>query len=146
MPVAEMRGFASIEPAAVPAILVNNKDDPRARAFTLLHELGHLILAARGERVGPRTERWCESFAGKMLMPTKWLRDQWGASVATTSLGRVHDVALAFRVTPRAAAVRVLRAGLVSSEEGGPLIGHIHARWQAPDEERQSGGNYYFNL
>jgi len=40
----EMRGFASIEPESLPAILLNSKDDPRARAFTLLHELGHLAL------------------------------------------------------------------------------------------------------
>src|ERR1035438_1836144 len=34
-----MRGFASVDDV-VPAIVVNNADDPRARAFTVIHELG----------------------------------------------------------------------------------------------------------
>jgi Zn-dependent peptidase ImmA (M78 family) len=91
LPVSDMRGFASIEPASVcqwppssvPAILVNNNDDPRAPAFTLMHELAHVILAARGEHVGPRTERCCESFAGLVLMPSAWLREAWCRSMAT---------------------------------------------------------------
>jgi Zn-dependent peptidase ImmA (M78 family) len=140
-----MRGFASIEPASVPAILVNNNDDPRARAFTLMHELGHVILAARGEHVGPRTERWCESFAGHVLMPSAWLREAWSRSMANTSLGQIRDVARSFRMSPRAAAVRITRAGLISPEEGGALIGHMQSRWQESEEERQPGGNYYFN-
>jgi Zn-dependent peptidase ImmA (M78 family)/transcriptional regulator with XRE-family HTH domain len=123
VPVKEMRGFASIEPADVPAILVNNKDDPRARAFTVLHEFGHVVLARRGEPVGPATERWCESFAGRVLMPGDWLREEFDASGARSTFGRVRDVARAFHVTPLAAAVRITRAGLVSRDEGGAVIG-----------------------
>lgn len=147
VPVAEMRGFASIEPAAVPAILVNNKDDPRARAFTVLHEFGHVILAARGEQVGQQIERWCESFASRVLMPGSWLRDEWEASLADNSFGRVQDVARAFRVTPRAAVVGATRLGLLPHKEAGALIGHMEAHWheREEDEEQQTGGNYYFN-
>ena len=146
VPVQEMRGFASIEPSAAPAILVNNKDDPRARAFTVLHELGHVILAARGEQVGRQTERWCESFAGRLLMPETWLRDEWDASRADNSLGRVRDIARAFRVTPRAAAVRASHVGVLPRKEAGVLIGHMQSRWQEQEEhEQQTGGNYHFN-
>jgi Zn-dependent peptidase ImmA (M78 family)/DNA-binding XRE family transcriptional regulator len=146
VPVEKMRGFASIEPAAVPAILINNKDDPRARAFTVLHELGHVILAARGEQVGQQTERWCESFAGRVLMPGPWLRDEWDASLADNSLGRVRDIARAFRVTPRAAAVRASHVGVLPRKEAGVLIGHMQSRWQErEEEEQQTGGNYHFN-
>lgn len=146
VPVEEMRGFASIEPPAVPAILVNNKDDPRARAFTVLHELGHVILAVRGEQVGQQTERWCESFAGRVLMPGAWLRGEWDASLADNSLGRVRDIARAFRVTPRAAAVRASHVGVLPGKEAGVLIGHMQSRWQErEEEEQQTGGNYHFN-
>jgi Zn-dependent peptidase ImmA (M78 family) len=148
VPVEEMRGFASIEPAEVPAILVNNKDDPRARAFTVLHEFGHVVLARRGESVGPATERWCESFAGSVLMPSDWLREEFDASKARTTFGRVRDVARAFHVTPLAAAVRITRAGLVSRDEGGGVIGAIQRRGQERDEEEDGGGrggNYYLN-
>ena len=148
VPVKEMRGFASIEPSEVPAILVNNKDDPRARAFTVLHEFGHIVLARRGESVGPATERWCESFAGRVLMPGRWLREEFDASVARTTFGRVRDVASAFQVTPLAAAVRITRAGLVSRDEGGAAIGQLQQRGRERDEEEDGGGrggNYYLN-
>jgi Zn-dependent peptidase ImmA (M78 family) len=128
--VRQMRGFASIEPREVPAILVNNKDDPRARAFTILHELGHVILARRGELVGPETERWCESFAGEVLMPTDWLAEELERSLSTSTLQRVEDVARAFRVTPLAAAVRVAHEGLVPRDEAGAVIGEIQRRWK----------------
>jgi len=146
--VEEVRGFASLVPVQVPAILVNNKDDPRARAFTLVHELGHLILAARGEPVGTRSESWCEDFAGHVLMPPEWIEAELAASDAASTLGRVDHVARAFHVTPLAAAVRVTRAGFIPRDEGGAVIAQIRSRWQGDDEEdkqEQGGGSYYVN-
>jgi Zn-dependent peptidase ImmA (M78 family) len=141
----EMRGFASIDPASLPAILLNSKDDPRARAFTLLHELGHVVLSRRGERVGPETERWCDRFAGQVLMPTDWLRDEFEASSGST-LDRIRSVARSFHVTPLAAAVRITHVGLVSEDEGGAAIGWIRARFKTSDEDDgPRGGDYYKN-
>lgn len=42
LPVEAMRGFASTH-ELIPAVVINTKDDPRARAFTLIHEVGHLL-------------------------------------------------------------------------------------------------------
>ncbi|MGH3064228.1 MAG: ImmA/IrrE family metallo-endopeptidase [Gaiellaceae bacterium] len=50
----DMRGFAS--PGDVPAIVVNTNDDPRARAFTIVHQLGQLLRAHAGRPTGPTTE------------------------------------------------------------------------------------------
>jgi Zn-dependent peptidase ImmA (M78 family) len=148
VPVEEMRGFASLVPAQVPAILVNNKDDPRARAFTLVHELGHLVLAARGEPVGSRSEPWCDDFAGQVLMPHEWVEAELAASSSASTLGRVDAVARAFHVTPLAAAVRVARAGLIPRDDAGAVIAQIRRRWRGDDEEEkpeQGGGSYYVN-
>lgn len=143
--VTEMRGFASIEPASLPAILLNSKDDPRARAFTLVHELGHLVLSRRGERVGPETERWCDRFAGQVLMPTEWLREEFASSSGST-LDRVRGLAHTFHVTPLAAAVRMTQVGLVSEDEGGAAIRWIRAQYRPPEEDEGSrGGDYYKN-
>ena len=45
MPTDAMRGFASTHDVA-PAIIINTQDDPRARAFTVLHEFAHLYLVS----------------------------------------------------------------------------------------------------
>ncbi len=76
MPVELMRGFAAPHPS-VPLIVVNTQDDPRARAFTLIHEFAHLNLAAIGQKEWADTEAWCEGFAGEVLMPRNAFKPSW---------------------------------------------------------------------
>jgi transcriptional regulator with XRE-family HTH domain len=61
MSVGLMRGFASTHDG-VPAIVVNSKDDPRARAFTVVHELGHLILPPTAFPRGRQRRRGVTTF------------------------------------------------------------------------------------
>ncbi len=75
---AEMRGF-SIAAERLPVIVLNGGDFPRARTFTLLHELVHVLLHADGvcdalprRRVrGPadEVEVFCNRAAAAALMP-----------------------------------------------------------------------------
>ncbi len=144
VPVEQMRGFASIEPPEIPAIFVNNKDDPRARAFTVVHEFGHIVLSGRGEPIGEPTERWCEEFAGQVVMPTNWFAEAFHSSEATSTLGRVEDMARVFGVTPLAAAVRVSRTGLITRDEAAATIAQIQRRWKGGDENDEGGGGSYY--
>lgn len=139
-PVSVMRGFAAVHPT-VPGIVVNSKDDARARAFTVVHELGHLALASTGARVGPAMEAWCEEFAGNVLMPAGALSDQFNRTSGSAEQ-RIDQLALAFGVTPLAAAVRVARTGLLSQTAADVVIDMIRAR---PARVRSSGGNFYRN-
>jgi Zn-dependent peptidase ImmA (M78 family) len=62
----------------VPVIVLNGRDTPSGRTFTLAHEVGHLLLADGGlcdlhERGDggfvPDPEVWCNAFAAALLMP-----------------------------------------------------------------------------
>ncbi|HEV7344989.1 MAG TPA: helix-turn-helix transcriptional regulator [Devosia sp.] len=76
----EMRGFAIARPE-LPVIVVNGKDYSQGgRAFTLLHELAHLLLGesaiSNGASTEPglsaderRVERFCDEVAAATLMP-----------------------------------------------------------------------------
>jgi Zn-dependent peptidase ImmA (M78 family) len=139
MPLDTMRGFASLDDT-VPAIIVNNVDDPRARAFTVLHELGHLVFAATD---GPRNETRANDFAGEVVMPTDWLEQELRAAGGESLLSRVNAVARRFGVTPLAAAVRIRRAGLAPRGEAEGAIAAIRAR--SKPEERRGAGQYYYN-
>ncbi|MEJ7826119.1 MAG: XRE family transcriptional regulator [Solirubrobacteraceae bacterium] len=143
MPVEDMRGFASID-SAVPVVVANTKDDPRARAFTVIHEFGHLVLVANGVPPDRHTERWCNEFAGEMLMPSDWLAEAFRESAAPSLLGRIEQVARTFSVTPLAAAVRVHASGLVAARDGDDVINEIRSRAWQPAPAR-SGGDYYLN-
>jgi Zn-dependent peptidase ImmA (M78 family)/transcriptional regulator with XRE-family HTH domain len=138
MPVELMRGFAGTHPQ-VPVIVVNTRDDPRARSFTIIHEFGHLYLAALGERVGPETEDRCNAFAGEVLMPRAWIENVL-AGLRGRTLATVDALALAFGATPYAAAVRIARTGLWDRTVINDIIDEIGAR---EPRVRGPGGDYY---
>lgn len=135
----EMRGFAAFHDQA-PAIVANTKDDPRARTFTVVHELGHLAWAASGAR-GPGDEAWCNRFAGEVLMPESEFSEAF-ARLRLPPDARVTSLALLFGVTPLAAAVRIASLGLLPSAAGQDLVESIRSR---PAPERSPGGNFYLN-
>lgn len=73
VPLNEMRGF-SIWYSPLPIIVVNSKDFPFGRVFTMLHELTHLMLRATGLcllRDEDKTETFCNAVAGAALVPAK---------------------------------------------------------------------------
>lgn len=142
MPVNGMRGFASLH-ATVPAIVVNSKDDPRARAFTIVHELGHLVLAINGVAVGQQTELWCNDFAGAVLVPDDRLEHFFEETSGPLG-ARVQEVARTFRVTPLAAAVRIVRGGFASQRAAEQVIAEIRRRGEGAAAKR-TGGDYYLN-
>jgi Zn-dependent peptidase ImmA (M78 family)/transcriptional regulator with XRE-family HTH domain len=133
LPIDEMRGFASTDPD-VPAIVINTKDDPRARAFTAVHELGHLIQTAA-------TETWCNRFASSVLMPHAPFEITFGDTRGSL-LGRVDETALDFGVTAFACAVRVATLGLARRDDIDVVIESIRAR-SAAREAGGGGGDYY---
>jgi len=68
-PLEEARGFPLIgEPAFV---VLNIRDIPEARIFTLFHEYAHLLLqeAESFLEEGNEVERWCNDFASELLVP-----------------------------------------------------------------------------
>lgn len=72
----ETRGFSAFY-EKLPVIALNGKDAATARCFTLMHELGHLLLrsgAACDMSGRDRTEVWCNAFAGELLVPADVLR------------------------------------------------------------------------
>ena len=133
-----MRGFASTHPT-VPAIVVNTKDDARARAFTVVHELGHLCLSLLGVATESQSEEWCNEFAGEVIMPreqiVRLIRGRGG-----DVLESIDELALAFGVTPHAAAVRTARTGLLPQAQVDEAIERIRARGE---RRKGGGGNYY---
>jgi Zn-dependent peptidase ImmA (M78 family) len=148
MRVEELRGFASTH-VSVPAIVVNTNDDPRARAFTAVHELGHLFrLRAGSESVPPTpaSEQWCNELATAVLMP----RDEFIAAFRRESgqLLRIVDaLALDYAVTPHAATVRVARLQLAPQDAVDGVLEAIAERAAARRQgESGGGGNYYSTM
>lgn len=118
----EMRGFSLSEPR-LPVIVLNAKDAPRARVFTLMHELTHLMLHQGGlcdpSRVGRRTrtaeeriEVFCNRVAGALLVPNAALLEDPRVSRArpttTWSDEDLRDLAQRFAVSREVILLRLL--------------------------------------
>jgi Zn-dependent peptidase ImmA (M78 family) len=107
---AEARGF-SISEEKAPVIVLNGSEPPQARAFTLLHELRHLI-----DRTGGlctlwsdrRAERQCNLFAANVLMPADVFLSELGDD---PPIDAVAQLARKFRVSRDAAAIRLQELG-----------------------------------
>jgi Zn-dependent peptidase ImmA (M78 family) len=93
--VMEIRGF-SLSERQLPVIVLNAKDAPRGRIFTLIHEFIHLTITQGGlcnpERVirlrartpDERVEVFCNLVAGALLVPTNELYSQPSVSSSRT--------------------------------------------------------------
>jgi Zn-dependent peptidase ImmA (M78 family) len=76
----EMRGLSVFQPV-LPLVLLNTGDAVRGRIFTLMHELGHLLLRTSATKdsnaalIDPHEdiEVWCNEFAGTLLVPPSLL-------------------------------------------------------------------------
>lgn len=74
--VSEMRGF-SISKNPLPVVVVNIKDSPTARIFSMIHELSHILLHEGGvcdlheddNRSHNKVEIFCNAVAGNALVP-----------------------------------------------------------------------------
>lgn len=92
--VMEMRGFSLVE-ARLPVILLNSADAHAGRAFSLLHELCHLILRDGGlclpgdERQADQADHevLCNRVAGAVLVPAE---DLLAEPIVRRTTGREH--------------------------------------------------------
>lgn len=108
-------------------VLIFSKEAPAAQAFTLAHELGHVVLKQSGIS-GPigsapsktharRVEDWCDAFAGAFLMPKDEVVRVLGPAPLRPEKaiddGRIATAANAFCVSRHAALVRLVELGYV---------------------------------
>lgn len=120
------RGF-SIWDDHAPVVAINTAWNEEARIFTLFHEFGHLITrtssacveAVRTSANADPVERWCERFAADVLMPASAIEASlvqhgWQPGDFITSLTLASRIARQFRVSLRAAVIRLIELGAAS--------------------------------
>lgn len=142
-----IRGFALWNDAA-PLVAVNTTFIPQARAFTLFHEVGHLLLrrdAASDEHIGRnrrlatgfRAERWCERLAAATLLPASAVRSAVPTAIsAEEAYPGARMLAGRFKVSVRAAAIRLIELDLAPSE----LYSHVVSQSGRLDRPSRRGG------
>ena len=120
MDIDEIRGF-SLTNKDPGVILVNSRDDVRPQLFTLLHEYAHLLLNAGGTCItnsenfedreggqGASVERWCNNFAGAVIMPKEDFMKELNLRAEQKPGSVVNDLSKIFFATKTATVVRIL--------------------------------------
>ncbi len=125
----EARGF-SISETPLPVIVVNRKDAPTARVFTLLHEFLHLLLRAGGlcdlsedgnRRVDEeQIETFCNYAAGAVLVPRESLLSETVVAARVTakvwSDDEIESLARAYGVSREVLVRRLLILGRTTED------------------------------
>jgi Zn-dependent peptidase ImmA (M78 family) len=115
-----IRGIC-IHADVLPVVIFGN-ESPAAQAFTLAHELAHIILGESGiigpvRRNSSVTEKWCDQFAASFLMPKEMMRDHVGP-MPNSPADSIDDDELAkhakfFSVSRHAMLIRLVHLGYV---------------------------------
>ncbi len=149
------RGF-SIWDERAPLIAVNTAYNEPARIYTLFHEYGHLLTrtdsictnfyAPAISQSNHAVERWCEQFAASFLIPRidllRFVNSLVGvAMVASQDLGTVSEIAKRYKVSLRAAALRLIHLQRATPE----LYSEVDKRAVTIDKEKPRGGGRGFS-
>lgn len=124
VPLTEARGLCLLR-TPLPVAAVNPKEIPEARAFTLIHEVVHLMLAAgkeeapaaresRDNEAWAAVERFAEEAASHTLAPETMLAHEIQAGGFPRNgwdIGDVRGLARRFKLTPLAMATRLRASG-----------------------------------
>ena len=75
MKIEDARGF-TLSDKDPKIIVVNSRDEIEARIFSLMHELGHILLGETAISLSElenqdKIEKWCNQFASNFLLPTR---------------------------------------------------------------------------
>lgn len=146
----EARGLSLCDTLA-PYIVLNSRDAPAGRTFTLMHELAHLYYGQCGlddlsdedlVSVDHRiVEQRCNQAAAAVLMPYAQFRREWRDAAGSLN-DKVSQVADTFGVSRMAVAVRaksdVMR--FISAEQLMDIKNWLDAEYSEYRESRPKGG------
>ncbi len=97
-------------------VIVINKNFPVERKrFSLLHELGHIILNIKSDISSKEVERLCNQFASEMLISKKILIEEFGKKREHISYTELSAIQKKYGISIRAIMYKLLDAGVINS-------------------------------
>lgn len=143
----EFRGFSLVDRLA-PFVFINGADHKAAQAFTLCHELAHLVLGCSGlsnEDLGffrtEPVETWCDAVASEILAPSQYV----GVGREDVSLSeQARALTRKLRVSPLVAVRRVAERSKLPEHV---FSGYYQTAFAAlPSRAGKGGGNFYATM
>lgn len=124
MPIEDARGFALADEAPN-SIVINSKDSIEARLFTLMHEVGHIILGETvidlpEESLAARNniEAWCNAFSSAFLLPKEVSIDLFNKNKDyLTETDTLNALSRKYKVSKAVLLVQMVNLNYISRQE-----------------------------
>ena len=132
--VSHVRG-CSLYDERLSVVLVSSEDTPNARRFTIVHELVHLLMRESGicaplsPHISDQIERRCNVLAGEALMPSDGVRAQIQDIEKVGIDRKIDQLAIMYRVSHSAAAVRLRQLDVIKADELKLLLDRYRTQW-----------------
>lgn len=147
------RGFVLSDDIA-PFIVINDRDAGSALAFTLVHEMAHLVLGQTGisgAYTEIRTEQFCNNVASEFMLPaTEFKAFRLSNLDFDTLKFEISDYAISKKLSSSHITYRLYRRGDIDKSLWESLREYYHQKWQEQqktDKEkngRKAGGPSYY--
>jgi|TARA_A100001391_G_C5065022_1_gene276957 Zn-dependent peptidase ImmA (M78 family) len=139
------RGFALCDDVA-PFIVINHQEAKSARAFTLLHELTHLLLGQTGissSIVERKIEKFCDRVASEVLLPEQEFSEFDPENLEFEDLKEaISFYAQDRRISSAQVAYRCLQDGLINKGLWSKLRDYYYEQWvEGRRLEKERGRN-----
>lgn len=122
----------------IPVIVLNARPQDITRIrFTILHELGHLLLEISEELNEELIERICDTFASAVLLPTEILVEEFGKNRKAISMAELRRIKELYGISISAIMVRALFTKLIDH--------NAYNKWKLSDYSDQDFGQFAGN-
>ncbi|MDO8335574.1 MAG: ImmA/IrrE family metallo-endopeptidase [Candidatus Saccharibacteria bacterium] len=128
-------------------MVVDTKDTPYARIFSILHEYCHILLKTAGIcdlNEHSTIEHYCNEFAAKVLLPDELLRRELEGFNFSGNIDEdeevIKDLSHRFRVSQAVLMIRLNGVGMLLDKSYSILETRRRTR---KGKKQTSGGNYY---
>ncbi len=119
----------------VPVIVLNARQQDITRVrFTILHELGHLLLVMAEDLDIDLIEKICDSFAGAVLLPADVLIQEFGKNRTAISMPELKRIKELYGISIAAIMLRARLANLI------PYV--AYQKWKESDFSNFDYGQY----
>jgi Zn-dependent peptidase ImmA (M78 family) len=109
-------GLATFVNDKYPVIVVNGNFPVERKRFTLLHELGHLLLNMKGVD-SKQEEILCNQFASEFLLPRKFLLNEFGGKRGHITIQEFISIQEKYGISIPAIIYRLVDAKIIAKEK-----------------------------
>ncbi len=133
-------GLSSIVGNSIPILVINEITDILRRRFTILHELGHILLQLPKKCSKKETEHYCNYFAGSFLIPKQVLISELGIKRNTVIIKELIEIKEYYGISLQALVYRARELGIISEQSAKRFWRFIKS---SPEKQKEIGLGEY---